>query len=296
MPAWQGFRYPAVTERDVVLELYLTSLGRIVHPAGLAYPAPGHPSEYQFSWKNGRRLGDFALVWIESGSGSVETASLGQVSLAPGLVLLLAPGEWHRYQPNAKTGWEERWVCANGTYLHRLRMNGVFPSNSEIRSLGDDKALDTAFDRLREQSDKNCLWTSSLMLAVIALALGETREGPRRAQGHSNSGDMLVDATIDYLWANCHRPLNVVSIAKHIGTSRRMLERRFAQMWRRSIAQELTLARVQRGKDLLLEESLTVKEAGYAAGFGGARRFISAYRRIFDATPGSARRYRKFSK
>lgn len=295
MPDWQGFRYPAVTGSDLAHELYLSGLGRAIYPPGSLYPASGHPPEYQFNWEAGRRLGDFVLIWIEVGRGSVETASLGHVSLTPGVVLLLAPGEWHRYRPDAATGWGERWVCANGTYFHRLRTNGVFPSTSEVRSIHHGKALDAAFDRLRDQSDRNCLWVSGLTLAVIALALGATEQSPYEAYGNTTSGDTLVDAAILHIWTNCHRALSVDHIAKHVGVSRRMLERHFAEAWSRSVAQELTLARVQRGRDLLSEESLTVKEAGYAAGFGGARRFISAHRRIFGTTPGFARHRNKIS-
>jgi hypothetical protein len=59
--------------------------------------------------------------------------------------------------------------------------------------------------------------------------------------------------------------------------------------WSRSVAHELSMARVHRGRELLSEKILTVKEAGYAAGFGGSRRFISAHRWLFGTTPGLAR-------
>lgn len=290
MSNWQGFRYPAVTGNDIAHGLYLTSLGRIVYPSGASYPGPGHPPEYHFLWNTGRILGDFAFVWIEQGCGQVETAALGRAALAAGDILLLPPGAWHRYRPDPKTGWVERWVCANGTCLHKLRIHGTFPSSAEIRPARNAKALGAAFDQLRAQSDGNSLWVSGLTLTILALALGETEKSADRIPGQAVSGDASVDAAVRYIWMNCHRTLGVSDIAKHAGISRRMLERRFAQAWPRSVAREITLARVQRGRDLLAEESLTVKEAGYAAGFGGARRFISAHRRIFGTTPAAARR------
>lgn len=286
MSDWEGFHYPAVGASDLLRELYLTSLGRISHAGGSAYPATGHPPEYQFRWKTGRSLGDFTLLWIERGRGELETATLGRQGLESGCVLLLAPGEWHRYRPNLKTGWVERWICVNGTYLHRLRAKGIFPTGSELRPLANPAALDHAFDTLRPQSIHNCLWVAGLALTAIALALGETRQPFEPAP---TCGDALVDEAVQYIWTNCHRPLSVTAIARHTHTSRRMLERRFAAAWPRTIARELTRARVQRGKDLLQEKSLSVKEAGYAAGFGGARRFILAHRRIYGVTPGASR-------
>ena len=286
---WTGIRYPSVAGEDLIHEIYLTSLGRAVSPPASVYPAKGHPEEFQFTWEKGRRLGDFALLWIERGRGCVETAELGTVPLRPGHILLLAPGEWHRYRPDPECGWVERWICANGTYLHRMRKNGVFPSTSELRPLKAGALLEVSFDQLRHQSDENCLWVSGLTLSLLAAALGETERKSAKVTQASTSGDVLVDAIVHYIGLNCHRSLNVLSIAQHFGLSRRMLERRFAQAGHRPVALELTHARLYRAIALLSQREMTVKEAGYAAGFGGAPRFIAAHHRIFGNTPGRSR-------
>lgn len=289
MREWQGLKYPAVGGRDIVHELYLTSLGRTTSRPKAIYPKSGHPPEYQFVWGEGRVLGDFALVWIERGRGEGETAALGRKNLLPGDLLFLAPGEWHRYRPDPTSGWTERWICANGTYLHRLRRNGFFPSASAVRRAEDPRALAAAFDRLRGSAERNSLLVSSLILTVLALALGEFGEGSMDTPAHTTSGDATVDAAIHHIWTNCHRPLRVNDIARHLGISRRMLERKFVETGQRTVANELTHARVTRGRELLGDSHLTVKEAGYAAGFGGSRRFIAAHRRIHGTTPGRSR-------
>lgn len=290
MSNWQGFYYPEVAASDIARELYLTSLGRILYPPAAVYPTPGHPPEYQLNQGSGRRLGDFTLLWIEQGAGHVQTASMGRMPLQPGSVLLLPPGAWHRYRPDRAVGWVERWLCVNGTYLHRLSGNAAFPTSPELRLIQDRGALNAVFDRLREHSARNSLLVSALALTAIALALGETEKHPDGALRETVSSDVIVDAAVQFIWTNCHRALGVNEIAEHVGISRRMLERRFARAWSRSVAQELSMARVHRGRELLSEKFLTVKEAGYAAGFGGSRRFISAHRRLFGTTPGDSRR------
>lgn len=293
MSEWEGFLYPPVTGADIARELYLTSMGRITYAPGSRYPSSGHPPEYQFLPRYGRELGDFAMVWIERGGGRVKTAATGSRPLRPGHVLLLPPGTRHDYRPDAETGWVERWVCANGAYLHRLRTKDVFPSSPEIRPVRDAGALADAFDRLLAHAESNSLLVSALTLAVAAEALGETQIHPQGGEPAELSGDLIVDAAALYIWSNCHRALDVGAIARHVGISRRMLERRFACAWPRGVAQEILLARVHRGRQLLAQSRLTVKEAGYAAGFGGARRFIAAYRRLLGTTPGRARNSRQ---
>jgi AraC-like DNA-binding protein len=289
MSEWEGFHYPPVEMRDVERELYLTSIGRVAHPAGAEYPFSGNPPEYQFRWETGRILSDFAVVWIEKGEGEVETANLGRAAFLPDQALVLPPGVWHRYRSNPATGWTEKWLCFNGTFLHRLRTKGVFPSTPELRPIRDRAALDEAFQRMLPGSERNSLLTAGHALTLLALIMDETDSGNRGAGGGVSSGNSSVDAAVHFIWANCHRNLNVEAIAQRLGLSRRMLERRFAEAWPRGVAQEIEAARVQRGRDLLAERSLTVKEAGYAAGFGGARRFIEAHRRIHGTTPGAAR-------
>lgn len=285
MSEWLGFHYPPVEARDVARELYLTSLGRMAHAPGADYPFAGNPPDYHFEWRSGRTLSDFAVVWIEDGEGELETANLGRIGFEPGRALLLPPGTWHRYRANPATGWTERWICVNGTYPHRLRAKGIFPSVAGLRPIPDPAALDDAFDHLQPRASANSLLVAGLALGVLALAIGEGARGESSAA----TGDPTVDGAVAFIWTHCHRPLAVAGIARQVGMSRRMLERRFAGAWPRGVAQELELARVKRGRDLLAEKSLTVKEAAYAAGFGSARRFIDAHRRVHGSTPGAAR-------
>lgn len=283
---WTGFHYPPVEPRDVARELYLTSVGRMAHAPGAAYPFAGNPPDYHFEWRTGRTLSDFAVVWIEEGEGELETSNLGRIGFEPGRALLLPPGAWHRYRANPTTGWTERWICVNGSYLHRLRAKGCFPVAPELRPISDPEALTLAFDQLRPRAHANSLLLAAQALALLALAIGD---GDRDGTAVASSGDPAVDAALAFIWTHCHRPLDVAGIARQVGMSRRMLERRFSGAWPRGVAQELELARVKRGRDLLVEKSLTVKEAAYAAGFGSARRFIDAHRRVHGSTPGAAR-------
>lgn len=290
MSNWNGFVYPPVARNDIARELYLTSLGRVAYRPGARYPAPGHPSEFQFDSKLRRILGDFAIVWVEEGRGWVEAPGLQHAVLSPGMLLVLPPAFPHSYKPDPDTGWVERWVCVNGTYLHRLRAKGIFPSAPELHTIRDMEALNGAFDHLQTNAATNSLLVAGLLLTVFALALGKTGIHAGGDFPDEPSGDAVVDAAVGFIWNNCHRDIGVASVARHAGVSRRMLERHFSENWARSVAREITMARLRRGRDLLAEETLTVKEAGYAAGFGGAHRFISAHRRVYGTTPGNARR------
>lgn len=276
MPAVPDFIYLPVSGADVRREIYVTSAGRLVYAPGQAYPCLGHPDEYRFNWQRGRVLADFALVLLEAGSGDFEDRSLGRVRWNAGELLLLPPGVWHRYRPGRENGWTESWLCVNGDYLHRLRDKGGFPPGAVIRQLRDPRVYCRAMSRVRAESIRgNSLRLAATALECVALAV-ESEELRHRGFTKTGSGDDLLDRALTYIWLNSHRSLTAGSLAAALGQTRRTLERRFARYHKRSIAEEIRWCRVNRARLLLSESRMTLKEVGYAEGFGGSKRLRRA--------------------
>ena len=74
--------------------------GIYVADCGFAEIAPGseypqhvgrHPPEYLFSWKGGRTLKEYQLVYITDGRGVFESKPTGRVRVEAGHVFLLLP-------------------------------------------------------------------------------------------------------------------------------------------------------------------------------------------------------------
>lgn len=283
-----GFTYLPVDARDIRREIYVTSVGRLAYAPGATYPVGGHPDDYAFEWRRGRILGDFALVLVEAGSGEFETKDIQRVTWHAGEVLLLPPGVWHRYRPKPDTGWTESWCCLNGDLLHRFRAKGLFPTQPLLRTLSDMRPFKAAWRQLRAHSERN-----SLLLVGHALrALAAAAEGEERRHvgiAYQATNDETVNRALEFIWYNCHRPLGVDAVARNAGITRRTLERRFATVQPRSVADEIEWARLQRARQLLGETSMSIKEVGYTAGFGGPARFIRAFRKRFGNTPGAYR-------
>lgn len=273
------FTYLPVSPADVRREIYVTSVGRLNYEPGQPYPCEGHPDDYAFQWRRGRELADFALVLVESGRGEFEDRALGRVGWNAGELLLLPPGVWHRYRPLRKEGWAESWMCANGDFLHRLRGKGLFPRSPVLRRLRDLNGYREAFERVRKEGGRrNSLRLAALALEAIARAVEDDEIGHR---GHlpAATGDEIVDRAVEFIWLNSHRPLTAGTLATAIGCTRRTLERQFAGHHERTIADEIAWCRVQRARLLLAESRMSLKEIGYAAGFGGTRRLRRAFLR-----------------
>jgi AraC-like DNA-binding protein len=127
------FRYLPLSPDDRQWGLYITTVGHSrSHPESSGYPPDKHPSAYHFEWHQGRILDDFQMVHIVSGEGVFESASHGKSHIKEGTTLLLFPGEWHRYKPNPKTGWDECWIGFDGSIPRDLLNNNIFRPSSPV--------------------------------------------------------------------------------------------------------------------------------------------------------------------
>jgi len=296
-PAY-GHRYLRVDGDNLRHELYVTSVGCLDHPAGRPYPPPGHPDAYNFDWKRGRVLGDFAVVFLSRGAGTFETRA-GRSACRAGDVLLIPPGEWHRYRPDAGTGWREHWVCANGEFLHRLRSTRRFVAEAAVLTGAASGRLKAAHRRLwagvRRREPANDLALAAGALEVFALALEPRRAPPPRllrppsGDPEPLAGDAVADAAREYIRFNSHRLLTVGLVASHVGVSRRTLERRYARANGVTVIREVIARRVERARQLLTETRMSVKEISYAVGFGDSRRLIRNFSRASGLTPAAYR-------
>lgn len=282
------FFYLPLGEADIRREFYVTGWGVADYAPGEAYPRPGHPEDYDFRWERGRVLGDFAVVLIADGEGEYEDRRLGRLQWRAGEVLLLPPGQWHRYRPRADCGWREEWCTVNGEYLRRLQAKGIFPHSARLRRLDDPAACRRALARLRSAAGKNSLLVESRVFEVLAHAL-EDRAADGIDATPAVTGHPTVDRALEFILLNCHRPITAASVARETGTPLRTLERHFEAVHERSPSKEIRWCRVQRATVMLRESRMSVKEVGYACGYGGAKGLTRALRAIHARVPSDFR-------
>jgi AraC-like DNA-binding protein len=282
------FHYLPVGNRDLRREIYVSSVGQLTYSPGDNYPVDGHPEEFSFTWDRGRALSNFTIVLVEAGEGEVEILDSPLQRWLPGQFLWLPPGTWHRYRPVCDTGWTESWLCLNGDYISRLYTRGWFPSKAGLHHLHRSDAFAAALSRIADGAAANSLRVAACAMEALAIALEGTDAAPA-LEDQMVPTDSLVGRAVHFIEHNCHRPIDVSHVAGHVGVTRRTLERHFCAKWTRSVATEIETVRVARARQLLLETTLSIKEIGYMAGFGGPDRLILAFKRNAGLTPGQYR-------
>ncbi len=86
--------------------------------------------------------------------------------------------------------------------------------------------------------------------------------------------------------------LSLASLAHDIATSRRQMQRAFAEAGGTSFSRELQRIRMARAAQLLLDGSLAVQDVAAAVGYRQAAQFAKVFRRHHGVAPSSFRRGR----
>ena len=136
------FHYLPVSDYDRQWGVYVTGLGHTcVPPFSTSYPVSVHPDYYQFHWERGRVLQEYQALYIVRGDGEFESKAVGNRKVTAGSLMLLFPGEWHRYRPRNAIGWDEYWISFGGEEIGRLTERGFISPEQPVLHTGVDDAV-----------------------------------------------------------------------------------------------------------------------------------------------------------
>ena len=90
--------------------------------------------------------------------------------------------------------------------------------------------------------------------------------------------DALIDAELD-------RPLQLDDVAHRIATSRRQLQRVYAELAGTSFRERVTQRRMQHAASLLRSTDLPVRTIAERVGYRQAAQFAKAFRRVYGTPP-----------
>ena len=87
--------------------------------------------------------------------------------------------------------------------------------------------------------------------------------------------------------------LSLDDIARRVASSRRQLQRAFAEVGRTTYRDHLTRVRMQRAAELLAARAFTVREVAYRVGYRQPAQFAKAFRRHHGVAPSDYRTGRR---
>lgn len=299
--AYQGYsHYFPGGQRDQGASAMVTGIGAARIQPGAAYPPTEHPKLYQFDWRRGRKLPEHQAILITEGRGEFDSEPTGLVSFSGPTLLLVFPGVWHRYRPDAESGWTERWLSVDGPLVRGCFAESQVGPRQAVCPLSAPEPLRQAFDRLAEKIvgaqggrseavGLSVVRTVSLLLEQAA-AQQPAAKDMEAAEARAEIHDEVVRLALEIIWNHSHSPpLGVNEVARRLPVTRRTLDRRFAETLGRSVLDEINACRLSRARRLLAETDMPIKTVSFLAGFPSRERMRLMFLASEGVTPSDYR-------
>ena len=288
--------YFPVSVRDRRWGWHVTTAGETRILPGQAYPPSGHPKGYNFQWAEGRVLDTHALVYISRGRGSFESRQSRRQPIEAGQVLFLFPGVWHRYRPDAATGWDEHWVGFDGVVARRWVKNQFFSPRWPVFKPGQEEKWLTLFTELIAVIKLNRPALQQVMAGYAAQMLGLLYSRQQAELAGDDQALLIVQKAIARMQAEIESGLNVQAFARELNVSYSSFRHTFQQHTGSSPHQYLLELRLVRARNLLTQTAQSIKEIAQQAGFDDEHYFCRFFKMKTGSTPGQWRARSKLSR
>ncbi|MGH8024419.1 MAG: AraC family transcriptional regulator [Limisphaerales bacterium] len=279
------YRYFPVSRRDKNWGLYATTAGEARIASHSDYPLGGHPKGFAFDWRHGRILEGFALLYISSGGGLLESKPNVSASIEAGHAFLLFPGVWHRYAPHAQSGWHEHWIGFDGEMARRWLRHRFFAPRNPVVKIGAEDTVLATFSRVMQAIRANRPALQQILAGATSNLMGLFYSAQQAQSVVDVQNANVIERAITRIQDEFDRTLDMKTLAQELGVSYSWFRHTFTGHTGLSPHQYLLELRLVRARSLLSETELPVKEIALQTGFEDELYFSRLFRQKLNLTP-----------
>ena len=272
-----------VSPRDRKLGLVVHGIGSRIAPAHTTYQVFEKGAPYQ--WQHGRIISDYGLVYIVEGGGYFRSRGARKLRVQTGDIILLQPGVWHDYFPDARTGWREFWVTFDGGHAAQLLAPLQTTRHSPVLRPGLDGTLCELFGKMIEAArDKPPfvhVFLSGLLLQLLSTLLGKLQlqdKGGR--QEHA-----IVRQARRNMELHFSEPIDMSALAHSLHVSYRHFRRIFKAATGMPPHQYLLNIRIIQARRLLEEKNIKISTLAALVGFDDPYHFSRVFKQKTGIAP-----------
>lgn len=270
---------------------YINVIGSNEVDPNTNYPLKGHPDKYLFNWEVGRIHEDFHLIYITRGRGVFENEH-HTYKVEGGDIILINSGEWHRYKPDAETGWHENYIGFNGDVAKHFVKVILGYTKNPIFSVGKNEVILELFDRVLKtvENEKPCyqLTASSIVIDIISRIISFFKQ--KDFDSTSNKTAEVINDVRFLIRDNIENELDFKKIAEE----RNMTYAHFRKMFKKytgfSPLQYHLHLKINKAKEMLLDTNMSVKEIAFELGFKSIHYFGRLFKQKTNTRPSDLRK------
>lgn len=250
----------------------------------------GIETERSYDW-DGMKRGDRGIALFQytiSGWGMLQYEN-SQYKVDKGKAMLLHIPHNHRYfLPEESREWRFIYVCLAGAEVLRV-FHSIEEKCVPMVSIRDTSPLFKVFlqiHNLASHLDTHSPYTLSCLAYEFAMDL--LMEMQPRFQGAVEPA--FIEKAKDFCRQNYDRAILVSDIASAVGYSRYHFSRLFKEAVDMSPHDYLEHLRINKACEILLSESLMIKEVAWRCGYKDVNYFCKAFQKLIGVTPNTFRK------
>jgi AraC-like DNA-binding protein len=284
------FRYFPTSEKDELWGVTVLNAGCTFITPASQYPPADHPSHHNFDWNKGRVLPEYQLIYITKGSGVFESSANQSYPVTAGSMILLFPGERHRYRPAPNTGWDEYWVGFKGSVIDKLIADHFFDVQNPVIHIGFNETIMNLFlDIIRISKDEKPGYQPAISGAVLYL-LGQLYSASQQnILQEKDLVELIVGKARVIFRAKIHEDINPEKVAEELQVGYSWFRKVFKKYTGIAPGQYIIQLKIQRAKELLSDPSKSIKEVAYDLQFESALYFSKVFKEKTGLTPAAYR-------
>ncbi len=288
--AMNPIQYIIESDRDLLWGLSVCSVGFQHVEAGAPYPPRHHAENYLFNPLTGRVLQEYQLLYITRGQGILKTAHAGEQQVDAGTMFLIFPGEWHTYQPDLSTGWDEYWIGFKGPNIdHRVAAGFLSPEHPVYR-VGQ---LEVGVNLYREAihvATRQEAYFQQLLCGIVNHLLGLMfMTSINRDYDRESDVPELISRARDFMQRCIEEDISMPDVASALNVSYTTFRRLFKRYTGLAPSQYFINLRLHRAKQLLRSTDCSIKEIAFRLHFENPEYFATLFKKRTGLRPSDFR-------
>lgn len=291
IPRMNKIHYCPISPIQRQFGLYVTGAGHELTKPGEPYPHEYHSSDYYFTWQKGRALADweYQLLYIRDGRGVIQFKRGKSIAVGGGTVIILHPGEWHRYRPDPKTGWSEAYIGIGGEYLSHIVSKPFFPQTPAVIRIAPNGRFDHDLMALVEKIQATSAehpYTLALETAALIASLCESQTVRRGKSSHN----VTIRKANLHIAHHLGEVVDFEALARRLGMGYTLFRRCFREYNGMAPLEYQIALRLRRAMHLLESSNVPVAQIAEETGFQSLSYFSKFFHDRTGQTPSQFRR------
>ena len=282
-------KYFLISEEDEAWGIHILDYGCSIIPKGAIFPQHTHPDKYYFSWKHGRILQEFQIIYLLKGHGIFESYDTEIIKLNEGTIIIIFPGIWHRYKPLSTSDWKTYWIGFNGPIANQMMEKMHFSPKNPVLDIGYQKIIIQIFREIFDTGEAEFSGYQQVLSGEIFKLAGWINALKRKADfSDTDVDDRIRKARL--IIKNGSDDLQIKDVADEMNMGYSKFRKLFKNYTGIAPGQYQLQLKLKRSIDLLYDLNKPIKVVAIESGFQSVYYFSRFFKRKIGCSPSTYRK------